>query len=308
MTGRSGDLVLTNFYNPHLLGEKPAQRRNTTNTARARVENMYIRILTELACNRFEWVGLPDSINPRFLELELFWKAVVIYYHEDAVGKDLAAKGAGYGFLDPFDDPTSFQVVGPGYMTIELDVKECVPIYANYLRVPDLDIVYIYAEKLARIDRAIDMTVTNMQMPKIIKASEATKLSMANIDRQHDEGVSSIKVSKSLNLNDEIEVLDLGVPSGYLSDLQIGKAKMWNECMGKLGINNSNQDKKERLVADEVAANDEQVEATKNIALNARQHAAEQINKMFGTTISVDFKTSTVPEPDDADDNEQDGE
>jgi len=307
VTGRRGDLVLTNFYNPHLLGEQPGigQRRNSTNVARARVENMYIRILTELACNRFEWTGLPDSVNPRFLELELFWKAVVVYYHENTVGKDIVAKGAGYGHLDPFDDPTSFQVVGPGYNTKEIDAKECVPIYANYLRVPDLDIVYIYAEKLARIDRAIDMTVTNMQQPKIIKSSEATKLSMANIDRQHDEGVSSIKVSQNLNVQEAVEVLDLGVPSGYLSDLQIGKAKMWNECMGKLGINNSNQDKKERLVADEVSANDEQVEATKNIALNARQYAAEQINAMFGTTITVDFKTSTVPD-DDTDENKDD--
>lgn len=71
----------------------------------------------------------------------------------------------------------------------------------------------------------------------------------------------------------------------------IAKSKLWNECMGLLGINNANQDKKERLVAAEVGANDEQVEATRNIALNARQQACDRINDMFGLDISVDFKS-----------------
>jgi hypothetical protein len=61
--------------------------------------------------------------------------------------------------------------------------------------------------------------------------------------------------------------------------------------MGMLGINGANQDKKERLVAAEVGANDEQVQASRNVALNARQFACEQINQLWGLNVSVDFKT-----------------
>jgi hypothetical protein len=68
--------------------------------------------------------------------------------------------------------------------------------------------------------------------------------------------------------------------------------------MGLLGINNANQDKKERLVAAEVGANDEQVQATRNIALNARQQAAERINKLYGLSVEVDFKTPPPPPAD----------
>jgi hypothetical protein len=56
-----------------------------------------------------------------------------------------------------------------------------------------------------------------------------------------------------------------------------------------LGINNSNQDKRERLVADEVAANDQQISAARNSAMGARKYACEQINKRFGLDISVEW-------------------
>ena len=59
--------------------------------------------------------------------------------------------------------------------------------------------------------------------------------------------------------------------------------------MTYLGINNSNQEKRERLVEDEVSANNDQVNAFRNIALNARKQACEEINKMFGLNVDVEW-------------------
>ena len=91
----------------------------------------------------------------------------------------------------------------------------------------------------------------------------------------------------------------LGIDPMNLPNLMIAKSKLWNECMGLLGINNANQDKKERLVAAEVGANDDQVQATRNVALNARQIAAQQISDRYGLTVTVDFK-NPPPGPSDA--------
>jgi hypothetical protein len=289
MSGKRTDLVLTNFYNPHMNGGG-LQRNNPTNNAQMLTENMYRRNLTELACNRFEWQGLPESVNPRFLELVLFYNALSVFYKDKNTDKHFATRGSGLGGFNAFDDPTSFTVIGTNLQPITLSAKKCVPIYANYLRIPDLDIVTLYSQKLANIDRTKDIAIGNMRHPKIIKAAESTRLSWENINRQIDEGVQTIKVSQSLNM-DDIEVLDLSMPSGTLNDLRLERNQLWNECMGLLGINNANQDKKERLVAAEVGANDEQVDATRNIALNARQQACEQINDMWPElNISVDFK------------------
>ena len=54
-------------------------------------------------------------------------------------------------------------------------------------------------------------------------------------------------------------------------------------------------DKKERLVDDEVQANNEQVEASFNVALKAREQAVEQINKLFGLNITVKKRIQNTP-------------
>lgn len=56
-----------------------------------------------------------------------------------------------------------------------------------------------------------------------------------------------------------------------------------------LGIENANMDKKERLVSDEVNANNQQVIASRNIWLSERKKSIEELNKKFGLNASVEF-------------------
>ena len=63
-----------------------------------------------------------------------------------------------------------------------------------------------------------------------------------------------------------------------------------NEALTFLGINNANTDKKERLITDEVKANDEQLFVARQVMLNARKMACKEINEMFGLNIDVEFR------------------
>ena len=56
------------------------------------------------------------------------------------------------------------------------------------------------------------------------------------------------------------------------------------------GVENGNSEKKERLITDEVMSNLGSVQAQRYVMLNSRRKAAEQINKMFGTDIEVNFR------------------
>lgn len=67
------------------------------------------------------------------------------------------------------------------------------------------------------------------------------------------------------------------------------KQAILRECMTLLGIENANMDKKERLVSDEVNANNQQVIASRNIWLSERKKAIEELNKKFGLNASVEF-------------------
>ena len=113
---------------------------------------------------------------------------------------------------------------------------------------------------------------------------------MKNLYMQYDGNEPFIFGDKDMEF-DGIKCLKTDAP--YVADkLQVLKHQIWNEALTFCGIENSNQDKKERLVADEVGSNYGNIEAQRNVMLNARRQAADKINRMFGTNIEVGFRSS----------------
>lgn len=308
---RKRDMVYSEFYAPHLNGGRMAH--NPALSQQALTEQMYFGLLVELCANRFEWLGFPDSIDTRFLEMNLVYRALTVIYRDEDSGELLAVQGSGAGHTNFNDNPVRFTVIGAGpgagsaktlsaVNTRDADetqvLAECVPVWANYRRTPDLNLISLYAHKLAKLDRSIEITGDNMRKTKVLSAPENSRLSYVNILKQIADGQDVVFGTDALDMSAGVQVLDLGVDPLTLPNLMIARSKLWNECMGLLGINNANQDKKERLVAAEVGANDEQVQATRNIALNARQTAAAQISKRYGLTVTVDFKQPPPPPAD----------
>jgi hypothetical protein len=289
---KSRDLVFDNYYAPYASGQ--GFRNNPTNNRQTMAERMYMRHLTELCVNRFEWKGLPKSIDARFLEMTLYRNGLSVFYWDNDFGRYLTLRASGQGMTNHYDNPVSFRVTGNTMINKTLSGNDCVPIWSNYMRMPDLDIVLLYSKRLADLDRTIEINSKNLRKSKLVIADENQRLSWQNINRQLEEGVEVIYGTSALD-STQAQVFDFGADPVGVVNLQIVKSKMWNECMTMLGINNANQDKKERLVANEVDANDEQVFATRAISLNARRAACEQINRKYtypdGTplNISVDF-------------------
>lgn len=256
------------------------------------LERMYQRILTELAVNRFKWTGFPDSVNLRYLELTLFRFGLSVFFFDRDYQKYLALFGSINNMLNYQEEPTGFNIQGAGnYRHKTVSAKDAVPIWANYLRIPDLDIVHVYSRQLAEMHRTIEINSKNTRRNKVIVSSENQRLSTENVLRQIDEGQAAVKVNGPMGDMAFIQALDLGVHPDQVINNHILKTRVWNECMGMLGIENANQDKKERLVAAEVDANNDQTSMTRYVNLNARQQACKQIKEKFDLEISVEYYT-----------------
>lgn len=282
------------YYQDHLQGTGVSYRNNPVSNRVALMTRMYQRILTELAVNRFKWSGMPESIDVRFLELTLFTHALSVFYDDRQFGY-LALRGGSTGYLNMLNNPVSFTVVGNHFISKIIKATECVPIWANYMRMPDLDIVSIYSQRFADMDRTVEVNALNSRNTKVLVTSENTKLSAVNFNRQIDEGQNGVQIAASgMPLQDmlsSVQVVDLGIDTEAILNLHIVRTREWNECMGLLGIANANQDKKERLVSAEVGANDEQSDMMRYVNLNARRMACEQINSMFDLNVSVEYNT-----------------
>jgi hypothetical protein len=300
------------LYATHLGGY--GYRANAAVNREGMIERMYWRVLYELATNRFNWSGMPPEIDVRWLETTLFRQGAAVFHHDPQYEKYFALQLGSIGQINMTNNPLTLRAIGNGYSkglynaTIVANKTSAiprgndlpgVPIWANYARMPDVDIVSIYANRLANFDRTVEINSNSARTPRVIVTDANSRLSMENINRQVDEGQNAIRVTNSgIEGIANIQVFDMGINPDTIEKIDIVRARHWNVCMGLLGIENANQDKKERLVESEVGANDEQTDSMKFVNLNARQQAAEWINKVFGLDVSVEYNTKVAERAD----------
>lgn len=283
---------------PHFMG-------NRTLDEVAMIELLYRERLQEMSVNRFKWTGLPDGVDERFVEMTLFETGMILackpHQMPDGLPDDevMFLRGAPTEGLDYQWNPLRFRYYGNDIFEGELSVKDgkVQPIYANRMRTPDAKILWWYARRLAEVERTIDINLKSARKTRLLLVPEEQKLTAINVLNQWDRGEPAVLGGDKLN-EDMFSTLDMQMQSSFLSDVPAAKNKIFNDCMTWLGIDNANQDKKERLVASEVDANGEQVSANRAVALNERKLGAERANKLFGLSIEVDwadeYKTDRV--------------
>lgn len=247
----------------------------------------YYNRLLELAINMYEWKNLPDTVDERFLELTLFSDGMAVYFRDEILG-DLCLQTMIGGNLDVYRIPMERTAYAANGYQVRLDPTNSVIIFNNYTHTNSMLDIEMYARRLYNIERTIDVNVNAQKTPVMVIGSEAQRLTLKNLMMQYDGNEPFIYGDDNLSVN-ALNVLRLDAP--YVADkLNILKRQIWNEALTYLGIENSNTEKKERLVTDEITSNLGGVEAQRFCRLNARRKAADQINAMFGTNITVDFR------------------
>lgn len=249
----------------------------------------YYNRLMELALNVFEWENLPPSVDERFLELTLYEMGYCLYFNDEIIG-NLALTCTIGGKLDVYRIPVLRRAYAVnGYNKI-CSTKDSVLIFNNYLHTPTQLTIELFARRLYEIERAIDVNVKAQKTPTLILSSEQQRLTMQNLYMQYDGNEPFIFGDKNMDI-EGIKSLKTDAP--FVADkLENLKHQIWNEALTFCGIENSNQDKKERLVSDEVGSNYGNIEAQRNVMLNARKQAVKKINAMFGTNIDVHFRSN----------------
>lgn len=247
----------------------------------------YYNRLLELAINMYEWKNLPDSVDERFLELTLFSNGMAVFFRDEILG-ELCLQCMIGGELDVYRIPIERTAYATNGYQMRLNNQNSVIIFNNYTHTNSMLDVEMYARRLYEIERTIDVNVKAQKTPLIVRATENQRLTMKNLYMQYDGNEPFIFGDNNLDM-DAIKVLPTNAP--YVADkLNILKRQIWNEALTYLGIENSNTEKKERLVSDEVNSNLGGVAAQRFCRLNARRQAANKINKMFGLSIEVDFR------------------
>lgn len=244
-------------------------------------------ILKEMAINRFKWINLPETMDARFIELNLFEKGYCLFFKDEILGY-LSLPCTIGGELDVYNIPIQRVAFANNGYQLPRDKSNSVIVFNNYLHTPSENMCRIYARKLYQISRAIDINVNAQKTPVIALMDKNLELTMRNLIEQYDGNSPFVLASKELDLNTIFKSLDTHAP--YVADkLQLQLHQTLNEYLTFMGVNNANMDKRERLVANEVNANNESVNIFRNVNLQARKEACEKFNRMFGADIDVEY-------------------
>lgn len=247
----------------------------------------YVNRLTELSISMFDWKNLPDTIDARFLELALFNDGMAVFFKDEVMGY-LGLQVMIEGALDVYRIPITRTAFAQNGYQMKLDQSNSVIIFNNMLHTNSILDVQEMSKRLYEIQRTIDVNVTQQKTPKIVTCTENQRLVMKNLYAQYMGNEPFIFGDKNLDLSG-IKTLDTTSP--YVADkLYDLKTQYWNEALTYLGISNVNTVKKERMISDEVQRNLGGTIASRYSRLFMRQQACEQINKMFGLNISVDYR------------------
>lgn len=259
---------------------------------------MYLERLTELAISMFEWKNLPDTCDERFLELTLFTNGYAVFFKDEDLsntglsesdtGSYLALPVATNGRWNVYNIPTKRRAYASNGYNKSLDVNNSVVIYNNLLHTNSINISRTYARRLYNLDRIVDVNANAQKTPVLILANEQQRLTMLQVYQKWDGNEPVIFGDRDLDMK-LVQALRTDAP--YIADkIQSLKTELWNEVLTYLGISNISFQKKERMISDEVLRNQGGTIASRYSRLNARRQAADEINKMFGLNVEVNFR------------------
>ena len=269
--------------------------------------------LINQALNIFEWKGLPETCNERYLEMNLLLRGQACIVDDDGAFLSLGCSSGGdinlyreptsiyaYGangynkkfklYIDGADE-TGIVTEGPG-LTAEGRSYSAVICRDNKMMYPYINYIFDYAKRLVDVQRACDVMIQNLKQPVIIQCGDDQVDAVKRALNQRDDNVGAIvSTGRTMEALNSFHVWPTGVDAGNLVEMRNYYEWLYSQVQEELGIaTNPQPDKAERLLVDEVNSNNQEVETLLESRLEQRKLFAERVNKAFGLNVSVDAK------------------
>lgn len=252
---------------------------------------------SNIAVSRLRWEGLPGTVDERLLNMGLYLVGSVAFFVHETLGLIALPCTPGDRF-NLLYQPISVTASGYGATFrltngISEDVPSAEPkdefamVRFTPTGVPVAASVFNLVSRMADILRSIDVVAARMKRPYLILCEEKERMTIDNLMKQVTDNEELILASKNYGLKDRaIEI----APTPSVGDLNA----LWNTYKDyetilytMMGIDNTGYQKKERLIVDEVGANNMVVHMADEVNLKELRLGLERVNTVFGTNISV---------------------
>lgn len=254
--------------------------------------NYYMQTLLNKTLTMFKYTGLPDSIPEKDLELILQQRGYGIITEHN--GELLALWGGDAPPLNPYYTSKKITIANPWSditKTYTFD-EDCILIKNDPLGLGIMDIINKYASLLAECDITTKLALVNFRAIFAITAED---------DNQYQ---SALEFLKNMENGDQGVILSNAFKDGittqpycngsnnYMTQIiemtQYIKGSFYQE----IGLNSNYNMKRERLSASESGLNEDVLRPLVDSMFEERQKFLDEVNKMYGTNITIEFDSS----------------
>lgn len=254
----------------------------------------YTRYFLQKAMSVFKW-ELPELWDKDYFLYTLYTWGFIAVLKTDRFG--VIPQQCTLTGYNVFYAPKRITVTNPIMPeTVERDIdQDCVllkltPDYAGIL-----DLIYFYASKMALASSAVNVNLLNSKLAYLFTAkNKSVAESFKKMYDQIASGEPASIIDRNLLDPDGNKTWDFfsqNLHENYIaSDILADMRKIEQQFDTDIGIPNANTDKRERLITDEVNANNVETATRCELWLEELKKGCEKVKTMFDVDISVDWR------------------
>ena len=254
----------------------------------------FARYLLKEALSVYEWT-MPKTWNENYFLYILMCRGYISIIETDKYGVIPQECGL-YGYNVMYQ-PTHCIIANPllkGNIRPQID-KECtlIKLQPDYTGI--LDIVLFYSNLMACAAESTSVNLINSKFSYTFFAESKNQAeTMKKLYDDFSSGHPAVVTDKNLLGDDgkpRWQLFSQNVGQNYIADKNLAVMRRIKEMFcTEIGIPNTNEDKKERMLTDEVNANNIETYSKVSLWLDEMKRSCEKARKMFGIDLSVKLR------------------
>lgn len=253
---------------------------------------------------RYLWQDLIGVLKwdiPETWSYDYFTYCIYVYGFAAIINTDrfgVIPQAATPGGYNVFYEPSFVSITNPLLKGILQPVigKQCTVIRLNADWCGMSDLIQYYADLMALTIESAGINLLNSHLAYVFfaenkAAAETFKDMYDKIAKGDPAVVIDAKTKRNPNVDNPWMPFTNNLNQNFIADKIFETLKqIENKFLTEIGIPNSNDQKKERMLVDEVNSNNVQTAIAPMSRLDRMKKGCEETNKMFGTNISVDWR------------------
>lgn len=261
----------------------------------------YNRELLRLIFSAYEFTGVPSEWDYDYMLTHLFVDGLFAITDTEVGVIPLRCGVTGVNY---WDHPTEVQIAVPVLGSMRRKIGEdCALVKLQYDYKGVMELVQRYSTNLAMCDSAIAVNLMNTKAAVIGQAEDQKQAQ--TLKKMFDEisaGKPFVVTKNGMVKMGETIIFNPVKQAFVADDVLLVKRKIMNEFLTRIGIDNANTDKRERLISDEVNSNNEESMFSKNHWVKSVNEGLKEANRLYG--LSLGFRQAKLETAEGGEENE----